>query len=654
MALAGTLWVNITANASGLANGVRQANQAVAGFGQHTRRIGRSMMQLGDNMFNFAENFTQGMTVAVAGLLGIAVYAAAQTAKGKTEIDKLKDSWNSLLKAIAPVGIVLLQMANVIAPIIVEAFQKMNDWFMSLSKTGQWVTVAIMIFLGVLGPLVMFTAAVIMLMGGLAQVFGALFTPVTLVVWAIISFSMAMAFLFKTNSDFREAIFRIWAEIRAWWFQFFDPILQWCITNWPLIKETIINAWKAIWTTVAPIITQLVNWITQGLAAVREWIIANWPAIKNTMISVWQFIESTIIPIVQNIAKWIIEKMGETESWFSKNWPKIKETAIKVWNGIVAFLKPIVMDVVNFLIEIWDDFAQFWDEHGSKIVKAAQVYWDVLKTFIVDTVNNIWNFFKMIWPAISQLIQAVWAVIKTTVMLAIDFIQMIIATVCAAISGDWTKVWTSIQQFSERFWTLLEQIVAAAFVAIWSAIQVALAFVATIFTQFCNTTKAMWNTFWNTIKKTLEKINLGDIGTRIMQGLANGISSGIGKVKSAISKLAGLVPKWAKDILGINSPSRVMMEVGAYTGQGMEVGILNSIRAIKKASASMASSAVPKIDSNFTAPGNIPVMRDNSSRGPVFNIAEMNVRDESDIKKIAYEFHVLSQRGARSVGGAIF
>lgn len=66
---------------------------------------------------------------------------------------------------------------------------------------------------------------------------------------------------------------------------------------------------------------------------------------------------------------------------------------------------------------------------------------------------------------------------------------------------------------------------------------------------------------------------LVDTGKNIITGLVSGITSFTSKVKNAITKLAENLPKWAKNILGIKSPSKVFAEIGRFSVLGIVEGI---------------------------------------------------------------------------------
>lgn len=83
------------------------------------------------------------------------------------------------------------------------------------------------------------------------------------------------------------------------------------------------------------------------------------------------------------------------------------------------------------------------------------------------------------------------------------------------------------------------------------------------------------------------------VGGQVVDGMVTGINGKQVNVRSAISKLVGMVPQWARDLLGIRSPSRVMASaVGQYVPMGFAKGISDNIGCVKDASAEMANIAV--------------------------------------------------------------
>ena len=81
-----------------------------------------------------------------------------------------------------------------------------------------------------------------------------------------------------------------------------------------------------------------------------------------------------------------------------------------------------------------------------------------------------------------------------------------------------------------------------------------------------------------------------------MDGLVNGITAGLGRVKDAITGAGGAAIDWFKQKLGIHSPSRVFAQLGGYTMQGYGQGLL--------AEQSNPLSALQRIGNNLVQAGN--------------------------------------------------
>ncbi|WP_141111381.1 phage tail tape measure protein [Chromobacterium haemolyticum] len=67
-----------------------------------------------------------------------------------------------------------------------------------------------------------------------------------------------------------------------------------------------------------------------------------------------------------------------------------------------------------------------------------------------------------------------------------------------------------------------------------------------------------------------------EFGGNIMQGLVNGIKSGLGGVKDAILGVGDMLPEWLRNKLDIHSPSRVFAGIGGYAMAGLEQGIVKN------------------------------------------------------------------------------
>lgn len=108
---------------------------------------------------------------------------------------------------------------------------------------------------------------------------------------------------------------------------------------------------------------------------------------------------------------------------------------------------------------------------------------------------------------------------------------------------------------------------------------------------------------FNEVKAWLANFSLVDLGLQIIQGLANGITSGAGAVVDSVKNAATGALNAAKKTLGIASPSRVFAaEVGDHIPGGIAMGVSRSGDQVGDAIADVAApSALEKAGGSTTA-----------------------------------------------------
>ena len=94
--------------------------------------------------------------------------------------------------------------------------------------------------------------------------------------------------------------------------------------------------------------------------------------------------------------------------------------------------------------------------------------------------------------------------------------------------------------------------------------------------------KEKWPAIKTAVSQTIDKAKEGfsNMGTKLLQagrdliqGFIDGLAEKAGAVVTKATEIAGGAVEAVKNFLGINSPSRVFMEIGKYTAEGMAVGL---------------------------------------------------------------------------------
>jgi phage-related protein len=93
----------------------------------------------------------------------------------------------------------------------------------------------------------------------------------------------------------------------------------------------------------------------------------------------------------------------------------------------------------------------------------------------------------------------------------------------------------------------------------------------------------------STIIDTLKEIDLLEVGKNIVQGLIEGIGSMIGAVADAAKNVAESAGNAIKNFLGINSPAKLTIGYGQYTGEGLVVGMQDLKSKVGKAAEGLST-----------------------------------------------------------------
>lgn len=98
--------------------------------------------------------------------------------------------------------------------------------------------------------------------------------------------------------------------------------------------------------------------------------------------------------------------------------------------------------------------------------------------------------------------------------------------------------------------------------------------------------KAQFSALWDSIPQGAKQIiprilmsflglpgQLMAIGGQIMSGLVNGMLSHFPSLQAVVQRISSAIPDTVKSVLNINSPSRVFMQIGAGTMEGLHLGL---------------------------------------------------------------------------------
>ncbi|OMF70514.1 phage tail tape measure protein [Paenibacillus glucanolyticus] len=371
-----------------------------------------------------------------------------------------------------------------------------------------------------------------------------------------------------------------------------------------------------------------------ALAAGLTYLYNNNETVRNGLNAAWEFLKTAATNVFNGIKSFWNKWGADIVAFFKNNWEITKSVFKVVFDAIAQIVK-----------KVFDDLKAFWAKWGPTITESFKNTFEILKTLfnavfnaISLAVKTIFNGIKAFWDTwgttikglfttalnvVKSIFTGVWNAIKITIETVIGVISNVIKGFLAVLKGDWKGAWDAVKGVAE---------------SIWNGIK---------------------NMFSN-VKETMSSI-----GKDIMQGLINGIKNMADAVWNSAKDVAAKIKNGFKDFFGIKSPSRLMMGYGEYISEGLAIGIADAGRLAVK-SAENLSGAVSKamhvdpVGLSVAASSAMSGTQGSAPTGGVVNQynmeglfkgANINIRNDDDIKKLGQEFQGIIRGNSRGLGG---
>jgi TP901 family phage tail tape measure protein len=516
-------------------------------------------------------------------------------------VEYIKNSFTTVGNTIATISPLLARLAlgflGLTGPVgwIIAAAISLGATLFKLSKTNEDVRAA-------------FETA----WNGIKVVFGAVMTALQPVIEAFAQAFVDLAPEFaKTGKVIGESLATLgpaFAELGVAFAELFSA-LSGLIPSFTEIGTTILK----LAVTVLPQLLTVWGQVFQGIFTVVSTVL---PIVINLI--------KTIIPIILFIVANVLPMMAQI---FASVFQMVVSTIIAVMPVIIGLIQaiiPVIMQIITTVLPLLLSIVQAVFPVIMSIIQAVMPVIVAIIKIAADIITNV------LVPAISfilQIVQAVFPVIVAIIESALNIIMNVIKVVTGIIKGDWTAVWEGIKGIVISVWDAITAVVIGAVgvvktvingawelikgvtKTVWNGINALIesilsGIVTVITTSFdamksvvktvTDSIKGVIETGWNAAVGFLEGIDLYQIGKNILQGLIDGIASMGDAIKRKVESMASLIPQWAKDILGVKSPSRVMMEIGEFTGEGFVNGIKSMINDVKGVTSDMANAALPE------------------------------------------------------------
>ncbi|MDA7028453.1 tail tape measure protein [Bacillus sp. CLL-7-23] len=252
------------------------------------------------------------------------------------------------------------------------------------------------------------------------------------------------------------------------------------------------------------------------------------------------------------------------------NWNKIKAYTIKIWGNLSKWLSSTWTSVKNAASKIWQLFLSLLKKN-----------FELQKNVVLTVYNAIKSFSSKIWNSTKDAVVKIWNYLKNAASTAFLYMRNKVTGHILATKEKLVNLWNSAKSKVISIYNGIKSAASNAFLNMKN--QIANRIIAT---------KEKIVSIWNSVMSFFKGINLGSIGSNIMQGLIDGVTGMWKAVTRTFSRLTDAIPSTIKKVLGIHSPSRVMRDqVGYHIGTGIAVGIDHSQSKVKSAATDIAKLA---------------------------------------------------------------
>lgn len=372
-----------------------------------------------------------------------------------------------------------------------------------------------------------------------------------------------------------------------------SSIVEFLISAVPQIIDAGIELLMALVDALPVIIDALVDALPQIIEATVTALIAAAPQIAKAGIKLLGALIEAIPVIVVELAKAV---------------PDIVAAIIDVLAELPGLIGEVFAEIVTDLVEwgqqMLSNASTAMSNMLSQVNSIIQELPGKIWTHLVNAVNKViaWgqqmlsnastamsNMLSQVSSIIQELPGKIWTHLVNAVNKVVAWGQQMVSNASTAASNMLSKVSSTLQQLPGKVWDYLSQ--AAQKVVTWG-------------TQLAQKGAAAATQLFNSIVNGLSSLpsKMAEIGSNIVSGIWNGISSGWNWLTNKVSNLANSLLDAAKDALGINSPSKEFAdEVGRWIMPGVGKGLDKSMPATLKDMKAKAGELVSAMRAEMSA-----------------------------------------------------
>lgn len=320
------------------------------------------------------------------------------------------------------------------------------------------------------------------------------------------------------------------------------------------LGSAIADFFKSIPGTVKNLVDQVVTFFSELPGRISTWLTDTISKVKAWGAEMLASAIETASNFINNIITFICELPNKIAHWLGYAIGTVTKWGIDLYNWVTTEVPRIIDEIVTFFSELPGKIWTWLVDTVNKVIQWGINLYNTASTWVTNTINAVVQFF-------SELPGKVWNWLVSTVNKVIQWGTNLLAAASSAAQNAINKVVEWFQQLPGKIWTWLTN-------TITKVIQ----FGADLKAKATAAAQGFVTNLVDGVKSLPDKFK--EIGSNIVTGIWNGISSGWNWLVDKVKSLADSLFQGAKDALGIESPSKVFaQEVGRWIPPGIGVGM---------------------------------------------------------------------------------
>ena len=375
-----------------------------------------------------------------------------------------------------------------------------------------------------------------------------------------------------------------------------------------------------------------IEMIQEGLQSVIGNIVMIAPQFITLASTILSTLISSFAPLLPSLVRATFLFLNQALTAVVNMIPQLVPVIIEGVEGVMSALFEAMPLIIDGLLTVITDLVTWLasDDNVTTFING-----------IIELVSLLINQFALILPVLLPAIVKIISEVATAltapenVNMLLQSVILIIGSICVAIAKSLPEIVKLVVNLTKNVINQLKSWGSTIISNLGPWFQKVLLKLQTFATDIYNKIKGLPDKFLS-------------IGKDIITGMWNGIQNKTQWIKDKVASLGTTVTNAVKKALGIKSPSRVFMGLGAFTAEGFGIGFEDTMQDVESDMKDSINGLTGSMSANITANGTGASMLNGSTyNGGAINInvygAEgQNVDDLA--KQIAYRLEEMTRR----------